>query len=152
MTTMATTTAPKLDTTSTSTVISGPVLMFDGVCNLCDNSVQFVLRNERSDQLRFVALQSETGRRLLAEHRLDPAYLDSLVFIEEGMVYTKSTAALRLARYLRAPYRLLYAGIWMPRAIRDSVYAYIASKRYSWFGRKSSCMMPTPELRRRFFV
>lgn len=131
---------------------SEPVLLFDGVCNLCDSSVQFVLRHERKPMLRFVALQSEVGQELLATHGLDPAYLDSLVLIEGGQAFTKSTAALRLSRYLKAPYRLLSLGLLMPRSVRDSIYAYVASKRYSWFGRKSSCMVPTPEVRRRFYV
>lgn len=127
-----------------------PILLFDGVCNLCNSSVQFVIRNDRRGRVRFAALQSEVGRQLLERHRIDPAKTDSLVLVTEDHAYVRSDAALRLARYLDGPYRHLTILRVVPRWLRDGVYRWVARNRYRWFGKQDHCMMPTPELRARF--
>jgi predicted DCC family thiol-disulfide oxidoreductase YuxK len=139
-----------------------PVVLFDGTCNLCDGAVHFLIDHERGEVLKFAAIQSEAGITLLdrsttLEHakRLregvtgdgDP---DSVALIENGKVYTHSTGALRMARYLRWPWRWLAAFWIVPRPIRDAVYRWVARHRYAWFGKANACRVPTPELRARF--
>ncbi len=143
---------------------AGPVVLFDGVCNLCNGSVQFVIDHERAPELRFAAIQSELAKKLLASafgaeeaERLrkgadgkgDP---DSIVMVEAGRGFTHSTAALRIARHLRAPWRWLAVFAVVPRPIRDFVYRWIAKNRYRWFGSTETCRIPTPELRARFLA
>jgi len=133
----------------------GPVVLFDGVCNLCARLVRFILDHERVDvpaRIRFGALQSDGARRALAAAGVsDPASLgDSFVLIEGGRVYVRSEAAARTARYLRAPWRWASVARQLPRAVRDPLYAFVAQRRYRWFGKRESCLMPTAELRARF--
>jgi predicted DCC family thiol-disulfide oxidoreductase YuxK len=134
----------------------GPVVLFDGVCNLCNSSVLFIIKRDRRGRFRFAALQSDAGASLLASSApagpAGPALPlpDSIVLVEDGCVLTQSTAALRIARRLRFPWPLLYALAIVPRPIRDLIYAWIARNRYRWFGRRDRCMVPTPELRARF--
>ena len=128
-----------------------PVILFDGVCNLCNGAVNFVIDHDPAGHFRFGALQSEGGSALLHAHGLGAAYLDSLVLVESGRVHTKSDAALRIARGLGAPWALAYyAFVAVPKPLRDAVYNVVAANRYRWFGRQESCRMPTPELRARF--
>ena len=131
------------------------VLLFDGVCNLCTAWVRFVVRRDPPPaRFRFASLQSEAARRVLAAHdRPAPAAQEapeSLVLIEGGRLYERSTAALRVLRGLGLPWSLLYVLIVVPRALRDGVYRWIARRRYAWFGRREECLVPTPELRGRF--
>jgi predicted DCC family thiol-disulfide oxidoreductase YuxK len=125
------------------------ILLFDGVCNLCNGWVRFVIRNDPLSRVRFAPLQSETGQWLLAAHRL-PLTGESLVLIEEGKAFTASDAALRVARSLAAPWPIFALFLAVPRPIRDAVYRWVARNRYRWFGRRDECMVPTPEQRRRF--
>jgi predicted DCC family thiol-disulfide oxidoreductase YuxK len=130
----------------------GAVLLFDGVCNLCSGTVQFVIGHDPHARLMFASQQSDAGQKLMREHGIaipegDPL---SLVLIEDGRVYDRSTGALRIARLLTFPWKLGYAAIIVPRFIRDAIYKFIAKHRYAWFGKKESCMVPTPELRARF--
>ncbi len=131
-----------------------PILLFDGVCNLCSKAVHFVLEHEAGSELRFASLQSDKGKALLAQHGLSHllAHADpeSLVFVEDGRAYERSTGALRLARHLRAPWRWGRAFLLVPRFLRDLVYRFIAKNRYAWFGKTDSCLVPTKELRARF--
>lgn len=127
-----------------------PILLFDGYCNLCNNSVQFVLRHEKNTDLVFTSLQSETGINLLKQYNINPLKLDSLVFIEHHIVYTKSSAALRLTPYLKGLYPILYSLLIIPPIIRNTVYDYIARNRYKWFGKTESCMMPDKGVVERF--
>lgn len=127
-----------------------PILLFDGVCNVCNASVNFVIDHDPAGRVKLGALQSEEGQRLMAEHGLDAAYLDSLVLLDEGRVYVKSDAALRLVRYLDGPWGWLSAFAVLPKRLRDAVYDVIAKNRYRWFGVRDSCRMPTPELKARF--
>lgn len=129
---------------------SPPLILFDGVCNLCAWAVRFIIERDPRDIFRFVSLQSDMGKRLLAQHGIDPARTDSFVLIENGTAFTESTAALRVAKRLHRAWPLFYAGIILPRFVRDPVYRFIARNRYRWFGKQDSCMMPTPELRARF--
>jgi predicted DCC family thiol-disulfide oxidoreductase YuxK len=144
--------------------VEGPVVLFDGVCNLCSGVVRFVLDHERTPSLRFAALQSDLAAELLeaafgAEHakRLrqgahgegDP---DSIVLVEGLRGWTHSTAALRIARHLDAPWRWVSVLLIVPRPLRDLVYRWIARNRYRWFGKTETCRVPTPELRARFLA
>lgn len=140
----------------------GPVVLFDGVCNLCHASVQFILDHEAGATLRFAPLQSETARHLLEARLGREAAMDivgrderapgSIVLVHGAHGYTNSSAALRIARYLRAPYRWLSLLLVVPRPIRDLVYRWIARNRYRWFGKTEECRIPTPELRARFLA
>lgn len=126
------------------------VILFDGVCNLCNGAIIFVIKRDPNDVFRFAALQEEPGNSLLREYAIDPAETDSIVLIENNRAFTKSTAALRIARHLKGAYPLLYALMIVPKPIRNWVYDYIAKNRYRWYGKKDSCMIPTPELRGKF--
>lgn len=127
-----------------------PVVLFDGVCNLCNGSVQFILKRDPQGRFRFASLQSEAGRSLMAKHRLDPDVLSSVVLLEDGRVWQESSAALRIARHLPGGWKLLRVFAVIPRPIRDAVYRWIARNRYRWFGKTETCWLPTPELRGRF--
>ena len=125
-------------------------ILFDGVCNLCNGFVQFVIARDPSARFRFAALQSDAAARLLREARVRSPLPDSVVLVEDGRVYVRSEAALRIARGLRFPWPLFYGAVVIPRGIRDRVYDVVAAHRYRWFGRRETCMIPTPDLRRRF--
>lgn len=129
---------------------AGPILLFDGVCNLCSGVVRFVAPRDPNADLRFASLQSEVGQALLDRFDLPTAAFDSFVLVEGGDCYTKSTAALRTAAYLRAPWSALAALRVVPRPLRDAVYDLVAASRYRVFGRKEQCLMPTPAVSERF--
>ena len=126
-------------------------MLFDGVCNLCNGAVQFILDRDRASRFKFASLQSERGRALLAEHGVvapagDP---DTVYLVEDGRIFDRSTAALRIARHLTFPWWLLSAFSVVPRLLRDPLYGVVARNRYRWFGRTDECRIPTPELRAR---
>ncbi len=125
-------------------------MLFDGVCNLCNGAVQFVIRHDRTAQVKFASLQSESAARLLEPFGVDPSNLQTFVLLEDGQMFVKSDAALRLARALRGPWAWLYPLVYIPRPIRDFVYDIVARNRYAWFGKRESCWLPTPELKTRF--
>ena len=127
-----------------------PILLFDGVCNLCNGAVQFVIKNDKNKRFRFAALQSEAGIALSKKYKLPTDRMDTLVFISNNKIYTRSTAALEVAKMLGGFWALMYVFIIVPPFIRDAIYNWVANNRYSWFGKKESCMIPTPELRERF--
>ena len=126
------------------------VVLFDGVCNFCDASVQFIIRHEKRPELKFASLQSATGRELLKKYDLLAKNIDSVVYISNGRAYTKSSGALRLTKKLKGLYPLLSGFIIVPPFIRNAVYDYIARNRYKWYGKKDSCMLPSQEIRKRF--
>ena len=130
------------------------VVLFDGVCNFCNGAVNFIIDRDRKGRFRFAPLQSEAAAALLKQNgREVPAGdPDTLILVEDGKVYERSTAALRIARGLRMPWPLFYALIIVPRPLRDFFYRVFARNRYRWFGRSDSCRMPTPELRARFLA
>jgi predicted DCC family thiol-disulfide oxidoreductase YuxK len=130
-----------------------PLILFDGVCNLCNSTVQWVIERDKEERFHFATLQSVSARREL-ERVMDPEEIDSLpdsiVFLDSKGVHTRSTAALRIAQGLGPPYALLGVGLVVPRLIRDALYDLIARHRYRWFGRRDTCMTPTPDLAGRF--
>ena len=127
-----------------------PILLFDGHCNLCNAWVNFIVKRDSSNTIRFASLQSLAGNRMLEEHKIDSNYIDSLVLFEEDKVSVSSTAALRILSYLDGWERhLIYLTI-LPRTFRDLVYRFVAKNRYKWFGRREQCMVPTVKLSKRF--
>jgi predicted DCC family thiol-disulfide oxidoreductase YuxK len=127
-----------------------PVVLYDGTCGLCDRSVQLILRHDRRGRFRFAALQSDIGRALLEKHGLPVDALDTVVLVEDGRAWTKSSAALRIARRMDAPWPALRALTLVPRPVRDFFYDRVAKSRYRIFGRVDACMLPPPEVRARF--
>ena len=126
------------------------IVLFDGECNLCNRSVNFVLDRDPPGHFRFASAQSEVGRQLLAGHGLSDAAASGVVLLDGDRAFHGSTAALRIARRLRPPWPLLSWLLLVPKPIRYAVYGVIARNRYRWFGRADACRLPTPELRRRF--
>jgi predicted DCC family thiol-disulfide oxidoreductase YuxK len=130
--------------------LSGSVILFDGVCSLCNGAVQFIISRDGGKNFRFASLQSQTGQVLLRKMGIPASEFDTMVLLEGEKVYTRSTAALRIARKLGGGWPLLYSFIVLPRPLRDWVYNLVARNRYRLFGREESCMMPTPDLKARF--
>ncbi len=126
------------------------IILFDGVCNVCNGFVQFVIKRDPAGYFHFTSLQSETGQQLLKEHNLPTDSMDTVVLIEDGAAYTHSAVPLRVARKLHRLWPLCYIFVIIPTFIRNPIYSFIAKNRYKWFGKKESCMMPTPEIRSRF--
>ncbi|MDR1876108.1 MAG: DCC1-like thiol-disulfide oxidoreductase family protein [Flavobacteriaceae bacterium] len=127
------------------------IVLFDGVCNLCNSTVQFILKKDKKDQFKFSSLQSDFGQNFLQERGLRQEKFDSVILYEPGRAYyTKSTATLKIAQTLGFPYNLLTFFTVFPAPVRDIVYGFIAKNRYKWFGKKESCMIPTPELNEKF--
>jgi predicted DCC family thiol-disulfide oxidoreductase YuxK len=128
------------------------VVIFDGVCNLCNRSVKFILDHEADHKLSFTPLQSPAGERLMRQFGFDPEDAKSFVLVADGRTYVRSDAAARLSRYLRGPWKLLRATRFVPRPIRDALYNVVARNRYRWFGRSATCMVPTAALKARFVL
>lgn len=127
------------------------IILFDGVCNLCTGSVQFVIRHDPSKYFRYASLQGKTAQQLLdAYHHLPATVKDSFILLENGKIYTRSTAALRVIKKLNGLWPLLYIFIIIPPFIRNAVYNRIARNRYRWFGKKDACWVPTKELNELF--
>ena len=127
-----------------------PVILFDGICNLCSNSVLFILRRDKKNQFLFGSLQGKTGQGYLAKFNLPADTFNSFMLVEGDTLYTRSTAALRMVKHLGGGWSLLYAFIIIPQFIRDAVYNIIAKNRYKWFGKKEVCWVPTPALKQKF--
>ncbi len=122
------------------------LIIFDGVCNLCNAAVCGVVEHDPGGVFRFASLQSEAGRAALAASSAPLDLPDSIVLVDDEGFHTRSDAAIRIARHMRLPFSLLVVTRIVPRRIRDSVYSWIARNRYGWFGRRETCMVPTPEL------
>lgn len=127
-----------------------PVLLFDGYCNFCSSTIQFIFKHEKNKTMYFASLQSPAGIEILKHYNIDPTKIDSLVLIENEKAYIKSTAALKLSTHLKALYPLLYGFIIVPAFIRNVLYDYVARNRYRWFGKSESCMLPDKEFAKRF--
>ena len=127
-----------------------PILLFDGVCNLCNGFVQFMIERDAKAHYRFAALQSETGQALLEAYQLPKETIDTVVLIENGQAYLRSEVALRVAPNLGGLWPMVSIARLLPLAFRDPIYDFIAARRYRWFGQKDQCMIPTPELKNRF--
>ena len=125
------------------------IILFDGVCNYCNSMINFAIRNDKKGVLKFAVLQSDTGKQLKSKYSI-PEEIDSVIFIENGKVFTYSDAAIRMSRYLRWPAKALYSLIIVPKFIRQPVYKWIARNRYRWFGKREECMIPTPDVKARF--
>lgn len=129
-----------------------PVILFDGVCNFCNSAVNFVIKRNAKANTMFTPMQSAAGQKLLAQYNLPGDDMKSFIFIENDTVYKQSTGALKVCRHLRGLWPLCYGFIIVPRFIRDGIYNWIAKNRYKWFGKKDSCMIPTPEVKARFLT
>lgn len=125
------------------------IILFDGVCNLCNRSVQFIIKRDPKAHFKFASIQSETGQRVVKQYGISNE-IDSLIFIENEQVYIKSSAALRISRKLDGYWRLLTILIILPPFFRDFLYDIVAKNRYKWFGKKESCLLPTIETKKRF--
>lgn len=128
-----------------------PVILFDGVCNLCNSAVQFIIKNDPEHRFRFASLQSSFGQQLLQQYGLNTTSFSSFILLDKGKIYTKSTAALRVAQRLQSVWKVLYAFMIVPSFLRDGVYTLIANNRYKWFGKKEACWLPSPKLKQLFF-
>jgi predicted DCC family thiol-disulfide oxidoreductase YuxK len=126
------------------------ILLFDGVCNLCNRWVHFVISHDAQAHFRFAALQSSVGQRLLEAHGLSGDRVDTIVLLENGRCYIRSDAVVHIAPHLSGGWRLLRFLSVVPRPLRDWAYRQVVTHRYQWFGRRETCMVPTPELRARF--
>ena len=133
-------------------IMDHPVILFDGVCNFCDAMVNFVIKQDEKGVFRFAPLQSEAGQKLLQQYNLSTKDFDSFVLIDGGKVYKKSSASLKVMN--RLPWIWKPAQIFwiIPAAFRNAIYDFVARNRYKWFGKKEQCMIPTPELRKRFLT
>ncbi|MCW5924659.1 MAG: thiol-disulfide oxidoreductase DCC family protein [Saprospiraceae bacterium] len=129
---------------------STPILLFDGVCNLCNASVQWVLLRDHKAVFKFAALQSETGQALLRRFGLSDKNFDTVVLVDGERIFTRSDAPLEIVRRLGGVWALLFAFKIVPRPIRNAVYDWVARNRYRWFGRREECMLPRPEWKDRF--
>ncbi|TDT45388.1 putative DCC family thiol-disulfide oxidoreductase YuxK [Maribacter spongiicola] len=127
------------------------IILFDGVCNLCNNSVQFAIKRDKNDIFRYAAIQSETGKKLLKERNIDTNEVDSIILIEPNIAYyTKSTAALEICKDLKGLNTVSTILLWLPESFRNIVYDFVAANRYKWYGKKDACMIPTEELKSKF--
>ncbi|GIO27229.1 thiol-disulfide oxidoreductase DCC family protein [Ornithinibacillus bavariensis] len=125
------------------------VILFDGVCNFCNSSVQFIIKRDPTAKFHFASLQSEIGQQLLNDYQI-PKDIDSFIYLEGEEVYVKSTAALKVSKELKGLWKLCYVFIVVPKPIRNIFYNLFAKNRYSWFGKRESCMIPSQLDRQRF--
>lgn len=125
------------------------VILFDGECNFCDSSVQFIIKRDKKALYKFAAIQSAVGQEILRKHNV-PTNIDSFILVDGEQCYYKSSAVLRICKNLTVSWKLFYYLLIVPRPIRDYFYNIVAKNRYKWFGKKDSCMLPSPEIRKRF--
>jgi len=125
------------------------IILFDGVCNLCNGVVRFIIRHDKNDQFRFASLQGKVGRLNLMKFNLTDD-LNSFVLIDQNKIYTRSTGALLVCRHLGTPWKYLYILIIVPPFIRDTVYKILSRYRYQWFGKKAACPLPTHATKKKF--
>lgn len=126
------------------------IVLFDGVCNFCNSSINKIIKYDKKNRFKFAALQSETGKKLVEKHSIDPSKTDSIILIENDVAYIKSTAILKISKHMSGLYPLTYGFIIIPTFIRNVVYDFIARNRYKWWGKKDSCMIPTAEVKAKF--
>jgi len=126
------------------------ILLFDGVCNLCNSTVQFVIKRDKKAKIRFTSLQSEKGQVILKKFNLPTEDFNTAVYVRGDKCYLKSSAVLYILRDLGGFWQIFFVFIIFPKFLRDAIYAFTARNRYRWFGRQESCMLPTPELKARF--
>lgn len=126
------------------------IILFDGVCNLCNSSVQFIIKHDKKKQFLFTSLQSDAGQEILLQNKIENLNFKTILLVENNNLFTKSTAILKISKKLNGIYPLFYAFIIVPTFIRDGIYNFISKNRYQWFGKKESCMIPTDDLKERF--
>ncbi|WP_372769019.1 thiol-disulfide oxidoreductase DCC family protein [Lutibacter sp.] len=126
------------------------IILFDGVCNLCNASVNFVIRHDKKGQFLFASFQSDAAKEILLQYNLKNLKIDTIILIEGNEVYYKSTAALLIAKHLEGRFKLLFGFIIVPKFLRDWIYSFISNHRYNWFGKRGSCMIPSLKLKNRF--
>lgn len=126
------------------------IILFDGVCNLCNGAINFIIERDTNNVFRFATLDSEIAEQLSVKYNIDLSKIDSIILISDNRAFIKSSAALHIAKDLSASWPLLYGFMIFPKFIRNAVYDLIAKNRYKWFGKKDSCMVPTAELRAKF--
>ena len=129
---------------------SKAIILFDGICNFCSGSVLFFIKRDQKGYFRFAALQTESGEKIIRQFGIGEGRPESIILVENGRVWYRSSAALRIARKLRRGWPLFYGFIIIPPVIRDFFYNIIAKNRYKWFGQKESCFIPTTHIRSRF--
>lgn len=127
-----------------------PIIMFDGICNLCNHLIQFVIKRDPNGIFKFLSLQSDLARSIMSSHNLTNKQLDSIILIDKNQIFTESTAILHILNKLTGPIKLLIPLWIIPKLIRDKGYRFIAKNRYKWFGKKSACMIPTQDIKNRF--
>lgn len=129
------------------------IILFDGVCNLCNSSVQFVIRHDKKDTFRFISLQSDLGQKIINNFAIDTSIIDSTILYEpENGCYYKSEAAFRILNHLSGIYKCLLVFTILPNSLLNYIYDYVAKNRYKWFGKKESCMVPTSDLKIKFLA
>ena len=126
------------------------ILLFDGVCNFCDSAINFVIKHDKKNHFLFASLQSDFAKEICKNYDVNPTALETMILIENGKIYTKSHAALRVNLNLNGLYPLLYGFIIIPPFIRDAVYNWISKNRYKWFGKKDNCMIPDDKIKKKF--
>jgi predicted DCC family thiol-disulfide oxidoreductase YuxK len=130
--------------------MNNPIILFDGVCNLCNRSIQVIIKSDRRKIFRFASLQGKLGQEVLKKYQLPADQFHSFILLEGDRIFTRSTGALRIFRELGGGWKLLYGFMIIPRFIRDAVYNFVSRNRYKWYGKREECMVPTPELKERF--
>jgi predicted DCC family thiol-disulfide oxidoreductase YuxK len=126
------------------------IILFDGVCNLCNASVNFIIKHDKKERFLFASLQSDAAKEILLQFPSKKIELSSLILIENGKIYEKSSAILKITKHLNSGLNLFYIFKIIPKLLRDKLYSIIAKNRYKWFGKKSSCMIPTKKQKNRF--
>lgn len=126
------------------------IILFDGICNLCNGAVQFLLKRDKKEQFIFASLQSDAAKNILLQYNVKKLALDSIIFIEDDKVYQKSTAVLKICKNLNWPWKVISYARFLPLSFRDNTYDYVAKHRYKWFGRKGTCIMMIPKYKNRF--
>ena len=127
------------------------IVLFDGVCNFCNDSVRFIMKRDKNDLFRFASLESELGKKLTAERGIDTKQIDSIILIDPGKAYyLKSTAALEITKQLKGGWPILGIFLYLPEGFRNWFYDFIAKNRYDWFGKLETCPMPTPDEQAKF--
>lgn len=132
------------------TGVNYSIILFDGICNFCNSSVNFIIKHDLKDQFRFASLQSEIGKQLLLQLKEQDLNINSIILIENNKIYKQSDAILRITRHFNGTYSLLYGLLFIPSFIRNKIYNFIARNRYRWFGKTNTCIIPTPELEQKF--
>ncbi len=130
--------------------MTNPVVLFDGVCNLCSAAVQWILQRDATGVFHFASLQSDFGQKIQEKYGMDAAKIDSVLLVADGKIYSKSDAALQIARRLGGFWKIGYGFIIFPKFLRDLVYDFVARNRYRWFGKKEECWLPNPKFKDKF--